>query len=86
MGQLITSGLESRHGFDRERLLRLCMSGEEKERVLSNCITSEAEQSFVCLVVALVLKSIELKHRNEKDHAGNTLSHSILLPCLSNLH
>lgn len=85
VGQVRKFGLESRRGFDRERLLRLCVSGEEKV-VLLNCITSEVEKSFVCLVVALVLTSIELKHSNEKDHAGNTLSHSILLPCLSNLH
>lgn len=44
------------------------------------------KKTFVFLVVALVLKSIELKHSNEKDHVENTLSHSILLPCLSNLH
>lgn len=44
------------------------------------------KESFVCLVVALVLKSIELMHSNEKDRVENTLSHSIFLPCLSNLH
>lgn len=44
------------------------------------------KKSFVCLVVALALKSIELKHSNEKAHVENTLSHSILLPCLSNFY
>lgn len=44
------------------------------------------QKSFVCLVVALVWKSVELKHSNEKEHVENTLSRSILLPCLSKLH
>jgi len=47
--QLKKFGVESRHCFDGEELLRLCRSGEKKETVLLNYVTSEDANGVFCL-------------------------------------
>lgn len=49
VGQLRKHGVESRHCFDREELLRLCKSGKKRKTTLLNCMTSEDGTEVFCL-------------------------------------
>ena len=42
-------GVESRHCFDREELLKLCKSGKKRKMILLNYITSEDGTEVFCL-------------------------------------